>query len=290
MSKKAILPTFMESDLLGSDIVNLMYVFNRWLNVLKKYGKLDSSNLTDDFNTISRVLKNPNHDKTLRRAVKYCRDYVLVEPKNTEDLIRSLRHALRLMRAAHENPSIRKVRKQYDDLGMTEKYSHLSKKLAKEKIRKIGKSILYTDERTDDVYTTKLVRRFVEKRAAQAAYRIAKERDFDTNCFRQSVRRAVSFSLYKKKYVDYNVSLRIHGTHWKVRHPKGGKTRLVAKNTYNSYDEALNACELYIHNHPDDSKPMTPYMCDYCGKWHIGHERNPESIVATEHSLAYDAC
>lgn len=278
MCKKAILPIVMESDLIGSDIVNLMYVFNRWLNVLEKYGKLDRANLTDDFTTISKVLKNPTHDKTLRHAVKCCRDYALAESKNTGDLIRSLRHTLSLMRAAHENPSIRKIRKQYDDLGMTEKYSHLSKKLAKEKIRKIGKSILFTDERTDDVYTTKLVRRFVEKRAAQAAYRIAKERDLDSNCFRQSVRRAVSFSLYKKNYVDYDASLRIHGTHWKVRHSKGGKTRLVAKIPHNSYCEALAACERYMLSHPDDPRAMSPYICDYCGKWHIGHERTVESI------------
>lgn len=290
MCKKAILPTVMESDLVGSDIVNLMYVFNRWLNVLKSYGKLDRSNLTCDFNTISKVLKNPNHDKTVRQAIMCCRDYALVESMNPKVSIRRLRHALRLIRASHENPHIRRVRKQYDDCGMTEKYSHLSKKLAKEKIRKIGKSILFTDERTDDVYTTRLVRRFVEKRAAQAAYRIARERDLDSNCFRHSVRRAVSFSLYKKNYVDYDVSLRIHGTHWKVRHTKRGKTRLVAKKSYNSFDEALAACEMHVLTNPDDARKMNPYICDYCGKWHIGHGRDLESIMTADQSTAYDAC
>ncbi|MDE6560526.1 MAG: hypothetical protein K2K75_04005 [Muribaculaceae bacterium] len=290
MCKKAILPTVMESELLGSDIVNLMYVFNRWLNVLKKYGKLDSSNITDDFSTISSVIRNPTYSKAIRQAVSRCRDYAIVESIDKEVLIRSLRYALRLIRASHENPLIRKVRKQYDDLGMTEKYSHLSKKLANEKIRKIGKTILFTDERTDDVYTTRLVRRFVEKRAAQAAYRIARERDLDSNCFRQSVRRAVSFSMYKKNYVDYDVSLRVHATHWKVRHTNDGKPRLVAKRAYNTFEEAMAACELHMLNNPDDIRAITPYICDYCGKWHIGHERVAESIRTKEEAPAYDAC
>ncbi|MDE6339408.1 MAG: hypothetical protein K2K97_06440 [Muribaculaceae bacterium] len=290
MCKKAILPTIMESDLLGSDIANLMYAFNRWINMLKNYGKLDSSNLTDDFNAISRVLKNTDHSKAIRNAVKCCRDYALAESINAEVLTRSLRHALRLMRASHENPSVRRVRKQYDDLGMTERYSHLSKKLANEKIRKIGKSILFTDERTDDVYTTKLVRRFVEKRAAQATYRIAREKDLDSNSFRQAVRRAVSFSLYKKNYVEYDVSLRMHGTHWKVSHAKSGKTRLVAKRAYNSFEEALAACERHILNNPNDPRAISPYMCEYCGKWHIGHERLQDSITSPEESTSYDAC
>ena len=48
---------------------------------------------------------------------------------------------------------------------------------------------------------------------------------------------------------------------------------LKAKLSYNSYEEAVEACNEYTINHPEDLNPMTAYKCDYCGKWHIGHER-----------------
>lgn len=47
--------------------------------MLEKYEKLDGSNLIDDFNIISRMLKNTNYNKRTRLTVKYCRDYVLIE-------------------------------------------------------------------------------------------------------------------------------------------------------------------------------------------------------------------
>lgn len=287
MCKKAILPTVMRAELVYSDTANLIYVFNRWLSVLDRYGKLDSHQ--SDFTIIAKVIKKST-DKSIRRTVTNCRDYALAETISVEDLRRCLRKALRLLSDTHDTDHLRKVKQACDDLGMTEKYSHLSKRLAREKIRKIGRTVLFTDDRADDANTLRLVRRFVEKRAAQAAYRLAKDRDLESNRFRQSVRRAVSFSLYKKRYVDYDVSLRISGTHWKVCKTKGMDPRLVAKISYNSYEEAEAACNLHRRNHPDDPLPINPYICEYCGKWHIGHQRPQGTTDTSANPVVYEAC
>ena len=287
MCKNAILPTVMEADRLGSDTANLIYVFNRWLSILDRYGKLEY--YESDFMAISKIVKKST-DKSIRRAVACCRDYALAETLNAKDLMRSLRKALRLMIDAHDTSAIKAIKKTRDDQGMTERYSHLSKRLSKERIRKIGKSVIFTDECTDDAYTTRLVRRIVEKRAAQAAYRIAKGHDLESNSYRQAVRRAVSFSLYKKTYVDYDVTLRINGTHWKVWHITGVGPRLTAKKSYNSYEEAEAACERHRENHPGDPRPMSPYRCDYCCKWHIGHERIPEETQVLDNTAVCEVC
>ena len=163
---------------------------------------------------------------------------------------------------------------------MTERYRPLTKRLTKEKIRKIGREVIYTDRYTDDAETTRLVRRIVEKRAAQEAHKNAGKHDRETNRYRHSIQRAVSFNLYNKKYAEYDAELRAPGTHWKVQtHNSKGKRVLVAKFSYNTYEEAAEACTRYMMVHPEDQRPMSAYKCDYCGKWHIGHERLPQQIV-----------
>lgn len=276
MCRNAILPTAVDAASLDCEVMNLIYVFNRWLNLLETYGKLDNDKLAEDFSLISKIVKKGPVDKITKRAVKYCRDYALAGDAKIEDLIKALRNALQLLCKDHEKPSMNKVKKLRNDQGMTEKYRPLSKRLAKEKIRKIGKSIWYTDRFTDDGKTSRLVRRFVEKRAAQMVYKLTPKRDVDSNSYRHAVRRAVSFSMFKKRHLEYDPQLRSHRSHWKVSKRKDVRTYLVPKRPFNSYEEALEACEIHKRNHPDDQIPITPYVCDYCGKWHIGHLRMDE--------------
>ena len=126
----------------------------------------------------------------------------------------------------------------------------------------------------------RLVRRIVEKRAAQEAHKNAGKHDRETNRYRHSIQRAVSFNLYNKRYAEYDAELRAPGTHWKVSiHNSKGKKVLVAKFCYNSYEEAVEACTRYMIAHPGASRPMSAYKCDYCGKWHIGHERLPQQVM-----------
>ncbi len=55
-----------------------------------------------------------------------------------------------------------------------------------------------------------------------------------------------------------------------------GKEVLAKKFSYNTYEEAVEACNRYIMYHPDDLRPISAYKCDYCGKLHIGHLQVPE--------------
>lgn len=279
MCYTAILPTTAKAGNENSELLHLTYIFNRWMRLLTTYGKLDEETLQDDFTAIAKVIKLQGIKKDIKRAVQLCRDYALSEASKLTSLIRSLSLALNLMCKAQDNNELRKIKKAYADQGMTEKYRPLSKRLAKEKIRKIGREVIYTDRHTDDAETTKLVRRIVEKRAAQEAHKNAGKHDRETNRYRHSIQRAVSFNLYNKKYTEYDAELRAPGTHWKVQtHSSKGKKVLVAKFSYNSYDEAVEACTRYMMVHPEDPRPMSAYRCDYCGKWHIGHERISEQV------------
>lgn len=276
MCYSATLPTVIKSENLNSDLLNLTRIFNRWLKMLNSYGKLDETSLQDDFAAIAKVVKSHETRKDIKRAVQRCRDYALAAMMQITDFVRSLTSALNLLCKAQENKELCKVKKAYADQGMTELYRPLSKRLAKEKIRKIGREVIYTDRHTDDSETTRLVRRIVEKRAAQEAHKNAGKHDRETNRYRHSIQRAVSFNLYNKRYAEYDAELRAPGTHWKVqKHNSKGKKVLVAKFSYNTYEEAVEACTRYMMAHPEDTCPMSAYKCDYCGKWHIGHERCP---------------
>lgn len=291
MCRNLILPTTIDTNRMDNDIVKIIYVFNRWLNVLEKYSRLDHESMDADFSIIAKILKDPNKSKAIRKAVAICRDYALAGNSKTENLIRALRNALHLMSDALDSPHLKKVKQFRADQGMTEKYAPLSKRLAKEKIRKIGKTVLFTDSHTDDKDTSRLVRRFVEKRAAQTIYRFSNKSDVESNNYRQAVRRAVSFSLYRKDFTDYNARLRAPGTHWRVTVSKRrNHTRLRAKRSYTSYEEALAACELHMAKHPDDPIPVSPYICDFCGKWHIGHNRQEETTQEQVNPTIQEAC
>lgn len=274
MCNITILPTTIKIENAHDDLTCLTYTFNRWLKMLTNYGKLDATSLNDDFNLISKVIKSKNINKELKRAVANCRDYALTELKKVTAFSKSLRIALNLLCVKQEDISIKRVKASYDDQGMIERYRPLSKRLEREEIRRIGKRIIYTDVHTDNSATTKLVRRIIEKRAAQTVHRNFGKRDRETNRFRQSVRRAISFSLYNASFTDYNAKKRSPGTHWKVYHNHARiEKRLKAKHSYNNYEEATNACRRYKINHPDDKREMSAYQCSCCGKWHIGHER-----------------
>lgn len=282
MCYSATLPTVIKSENLNSDMLNLTRVFNRWLKMLTSYGKLDETSLNKDFTAIAKVVKSPQTKKDIKRAVQRCRDYALAAVLQITDLVRSLTSALNLLCEAQENKELRKVKKAYADQGMTERYRPLSKRLAKEKIRKIGREVIYTDRHTDDAETTRLVRRIVEKRAAQEAHKNAGKHDRETNRYRHSIQRAVSFNLYNKRYAEYDVELRAPGTHWKVQtHSYKGKKVLVAKFSYSTYEEAVEACTQYMMAHPEDPRPISAYKCDYCDKWHIGHIAIEDSCLDT---------
>ncbi len=290
MCHTAILPTTLKSDQSDNLLIRLTYVFNRWLKMLKSYGRLDEASLSSDFSIIAKVIKSTETNNAIKNAVTRCRDLALSGSNDLSTFTKALRHTLTLMCNAQEDKCIRRIKKSYADQGMTERYRPLSKRFQKETIRKIGRTLSYTNAHTDSPETTKLVRRFVEKRAAQTVFRQSGKPHSRNNRFRQSVRRAISFSLYNATFTDYDAQKRAHGTHWKVlTKPSTGEKVLKAKHCYLTLEDAIAVCNRYANQHPEDPYPMVPYLCDHCGKWHIGHDRtntptSPQQDIDIQHA------
>lgn len=288
MSKTTIFTTAIKKDDAHNRIMQAIYIFNRWRKMLQDYGKLDPNTMDDDLLEIDLVLKDADLSGKARQMIATCRDSVLAEGTPTRQMRRSLRNVLVRLRDEAEGETIRQIKASYANQGMTERYKPLSKRLEREKIHRINKEAMYTDTHTDSRSTTKLVRRFIEKRAAQDVHRNAGKRDKDTNRYRQNVRRATSFMLYNITFTDYDTEKRVNGTHWRViYYARSNKPkRLKAKHSYNTYEAAAEACTRYMIRHVDDSRQMSPYKCSHCGKWHIGHTKFDDTV--SEASYAHE--
>lgn len=266
-----ILPIAIKIEDSESELARLTFIFNRWAKLLSKYGKLDGNTLNDDFLAIAKVIKHTKITKQIKKAVLACRDSALTQ--NMIKLSESLLYALELMSTAQDAPELKQIRDDYADQGMTERYKPLSRRLSKEYIRKLNKDLVYTDVDLDDSRSAKLVRRIVEKRAAQQVYKNCNG-SHNGNRFRQSVRRAKSFSLYFCNQYDSESLKRAAGSHWKIWYnPETGKKTLKKKHPYATCEEAQQACKMYCLNHPSEEFPMHVYKCGHCGNWHIGHDR-----------------
>lgn len=87
------------------------------------------------------------------------------------------------------------------------------------------------------------------------------------------MKRATAFQLYNIGQVEHvkNVSRGI-STHWKrMFDPITGEIVFKKKMSYNTYEEALNAINIWYTNRPEDKGNLQAYVCTICGKWHIGH-------------------
>ncbi|MDE6026475.1 MAG: hypothetical protein K2G23_00180, partial [Muribaculaceae bacterium] len=182
--------------------------------------------------------------------------------------------------------ALKKMRITQENIGMTERYRPLTTKLGMERLRKLGnKHILITDIELDKKSDVRLLRRVVEKRAAQEVHKFRKKGGNNSNRFRQQVRRVSSFSLYSTSFTEYDNGKRAYGTHWSVTHVPGkGYRKLRAKRGYGNYEEAWRACESYMAMNPEDTRPLSPYICEECGRWHFGHDKY--QAFSTQLSLA----
>lgn len=279
MCYNAQLPAVIKLESLNSDLMCVTRVFNRWLKMLINYGRLEKCGIDDDFNVISNILKSKALTKKIKGVVRACRDYALSSDTNHKELIRALNRALKQMCKIQEDNETRIILQHRANQGMTERYRPLTKRLQRERIRKLDMELKYTNTLSDNGDTTRLVRRIVEKRAAQMVHRTTVRRNKETNQFRQSVRRATSFSLFNANFLEYDIAKRSHGTHWKVVHFNAkGKTMLKPKNGYNTFEEAKQACLRYASTHPNDPLQVSPYKCTHCGKWHFGHDRFAKTV------------
>lgn len=290
MCQTTILPTMLRAECVNTDLMRLTYVFNRWLKMLLSYGKLDETSLGTDLELMLKVMDNQSLTPRLKREISLCRFYAISEIKSNQALTEALKKVLKKLCKFQEDGHVRRLKKVEADQGMTERYRPLSKKLEKEKIRRTGKPLSFMNINTDDSYEVKLIRRIVEKRAAQNVHRLTSKHNKETNQFRQSVRRATSFSIYNTNFTDYDARKRAPGTHWRIYYTSKGNKILKSKKGYESYEEAVEACNSYILAHPEDQLPMTAYKCDFCGKWHIGHDRTAKESLEIKEEPMHVAC
>lgn len=255
---------------ISSDINILGNVLRRWKRMLNDYRKLDRKRVNSDFSLLSRIIRSSDYSRKFKNMVSLCRDNALRVNDNVDDLLDSVENLLITISELKKDENLEKVRKFYADQGMSKRYRPLTRRLSRERLYHNGKELIYTDFRTDDPSTTRRVRRIIEKRAAQAVHKLCKSSDKETNSFRQKVRRAASFSLYRNIFIEYDKSKRFNGTHWKEV-VKGKETLLKSKKGYNSEEEALEVCRIHNMASLDSPRKMTAYRCSYCGKWHVGH-------------------
>lgn len=141
--------------------------------------------------------------------------YALAEFLNIQNFSRSLTSALKLMCMAQEDRAKCILKKQHANQGMRMRYRPLHNRLKKIYIRKLDMELMHADLDADSKETTRMVRRIVEKRAAQSAYRRSGRNREESNSYRHMMIRAISFRLYDTSITDYNARERSTGTHWK---------------------------------------------------------------------------
>lgn len=255
-------------------LMKLVYVLNRWHKMLEKYRKLEDACLHYDIQIIDEAKDKLGKFAGLKKQIEICRDLAFKEDADIRIFMSQLKNSLSGLKNFLEDGKVKTIRKRYANQGMTERYSHLTKRLARERIRKYDRD--FTKAAIDDNKKIhRLVRRIVEKRAAQDVYRHGRSKANKSTGYRQQVRRAVSFNLYKAKTPDYDPRLREWGTHWRVGYKSGSQGKyLISKRSYKSYEDALNASMLYMERNPYDTQKMEPYKCAHCDKWHIGHSGN----------------
>ena len=277
-SSKKIIPILIGESAGDEILMNLVSVLNRWTKMLETYGKLEEATINSDVRTIDLALPSLVRFVNLRKQIAVCKYYAMYDGGNITRFIEYIKNCLSFLKRIMEDGKVKQIRRDYENQGMTERYNPLSRRLAQERIRKIDKPFI-SAAIDDNKKTSKLVRRIVEKRAAQEVYRTGRYKERYNNSFRQRVRRAVSFNLYKATAPDYDPKLRKSGTHWKVSYKYHVKGKyLTSKVSYDTYEEALSACESYMNYHPHELQKMQPYQCSHCNKWHIGHERIWSSI------------
>jgi hypothetical protein len=257
----------------NSTITRVTYIFNRWLKMLGHYGKLDPGSLNNDFSTISKLIRDKGIKKTVKTAVRNCRDLVLSPYATVDRVNKSLANALTILCKAQQDPDIAKVRSFYNDQGMREKYRPLSKRLVRENVTALGQPLKYMDVETMEGKSAKLIRRIVEKRAAQAVHKTRHTHSKESGDFRQKVRRATSYCLYSVPCSPSKSVKREESSHYKIDEYESYGPILKKKHGYNTLQEAMLACWRWGQNNPHDPLPMQAYRCASCGKWHIGHAR-----------------
>lgn len=249
----------------------------RWESSLIKFGKVDQWNISEDFATLESFISS-GKPKAARNAIRDCRDYSISGIYDTSMLLDKVQYAYRILDQA-KCSRIKKESKKSNTDGQAKRFASTTKKLYNEKLRfKDGESLRSIDISMEDGTVSRMVRRIVEKRMCQAYYRQHKNDDDHGGRDRYYMKRATSFQLHNLGQIECaNGLFRSNGTHWKKMYDQvTGEVVFKKKMEYSSYEEASNAAKEFAFRHPEDKKPLSPYQCAHCGKWHIGHTTTEE--------------
>lgn len=244
----------------------------RWESSLVKFGKVDQWNISEDFATLGAFIST-GKPKVARNAIRDCRDYTISGIYDASMLLEKVQYACRVLDHAKAGRIKRETKKNNTD-GQAKRFASTTKKLYNEKLRFMdGESLRGIDISMEDGATSRMVRRIVEKRMCQAYYRQHKNDDDHGGRDRHYMKRATSFQLHNLGQIECTTGFcRSNSTHWKKMYdPATGEVVFKKKMEYSSYEEALNAAREFALKHPEDKKPVSPYQCAHCGKWHIGH-------------------
>lgn len=254
---------------------NVENTLRGWEVSLLRYGHIDSWNLNEKVNSIGDYLKSSEDSLTIRRLVSKIRDLVILPSYKPYIIIKMIRNVLYRVGTSKDENADNRHKKQLP--GQRVRFKEQTDKLFDERLRFMdGRLLRNFDIEIETARDSKKVRRIVEKRMSQAYYKMNCKKESgnrkDRN-HRYWMKRATAFQLYNIGQVEHvkNVSRGI-STHWKrMFDPITGDIVFKKKMSYNTYEEALNAINIWYRNRPEDKGNLQAYVCTICGKWHIGH-------------------
>lgn len=250
----------------------------RWESSIINYGKVDQWNINEDY-SILRIFISSSKSNTARKAVTECLDYSILNDYDVAVLLSKIQNANRILNKQNDS-RINKEMNKLNSVCQSKRFFSTTKKLYNERLKfKNGEYLKVVDITIEDGATSRKVRRIVEKRMCQAYHRQKKNTHSEGGQDRHYMKRATSFQLHNLGQIERSKGfIRSHSTHWKkVYDPITRKIVLKKKMEYSSIKEANQAAKEYMHRSPYDTRRINAYICEYCGKWHIGHSA-PEEV------------
>lgn len=252
-------------------------ILKRWESSLIRFGKIDSWNFSQSLEALSGYVRSTSDDDVTRRQVREIRDRALVPTLNADYLVSLIQTVLGAnsheIELCDDTNGTSRTQKNGQDV----RFRHETSRIFEERLRfKSGMLLRNFDIETEAACDAKIVRRIVEKRMCQAYHRIygKNRKNRHSNSDRYWEHRATAFQLYNIGQVE-NVEVFERGksTHWKKMYDYQTQQVVYKKKmAYSSIEEAEDASKKWKENHPYDSKEIHAYQCDFCHKWHIGHD------------------
>lgn len=257
-------------------------VLKSWRSSLKRYGKLDSWNLSRCLSILSDYIMSRDDNKIIRDKVRLIRDAAICPSTNMERLKDRIDSVMEMV-MPQPKVNVCMITKMKNGRrlleGQSVRFWAETHKIFGERLRFRGGMLLRNfDIETENAKDSRKVRRIVEKRMCQAYHRQNKksDREENSNSDRYWMQRATSYQLHNIGQVEHvkNVSRGL-STHYKKEYdPLTGEIVFKKKMTYQTKEEALEAIDHWYVTHPEDVGKMQAYQCSKCHKWHIGHKSN----------------